>query len=96
MKKILLVPLTILSPTVLHFAEAIGMYLLWNKINPFLWWIIFIILIIFYFGIKTYNTALTNGSDPNVIQFWYIARSIIFILDILIIISMITYLIFSN
>jgi hypothetical protein len=46
-----------------------------------------------YIGGKTYHTTLADGSEQDVIQFWKTTRSVIFILDIIIIIGMVTYLI---
>jgi hypothetical protein len=76
-----------------HLIQLICMYLLWNKINPIFWWSMFFILIIMYIGGKTYHTTLADGSEQDVIQFWKTTRSVIFILDIIIIIGMVTYLI---
>jgi hypothetical protein len=85
--------LAIVNRVLGHLIQAICMYLLWGKLSSSIWWTLFITLIIFYFAGKTYYTAVADGESPAVIRFWNIVRSVIFILDIVIIIGMIWYLV---
>jgi hypothetical protein len=91
MKNIIL-GLFIFLRSFLRVIQAVCMYFLWSKINPTFWWILLVVLILFYFGSKTYHTAVADGSDKSVIRFWHTARSIIFILDIAILIGMVIVL----
>lgn len=68
-----------------------GMFLLWNKLNTAVWWVLLVILILMFFGVRTYYTALADGSEASVVKFWYQTRSVIFIADILIIVAMYLY-----
>ena len=84
---------TLLYRVLGHLIQAVCLYLLWGKVSSFAWWTLLITLVIFYFAGKTYYTALADGSSKEVVRFWNTTRSIIFILDIVIIIGMIWYLI---
>ena len=79
--------------TLLRGIEVVEMYFAWGKINHILWWAILVILIFFYFGSKTYHMAVADKSEPSVIRFWYVARSVIFILDTIFILVMAVVLI---
>jgi len=75
------------SIRILEILQLVGMFLLWSKVDHVWWWIVFVVLALMFFGVRTYYTAVKRKDDENVIKFWYQVRSIIFILDIISVIT---------
>lgn len=75
---------------------AIGMFLLWSRISAAVWGTLFAVILIMYFGRRTYKTAVAEKSDPSVIRFWHIARSLIFLLEIALVIGIYSYVIWMS
>ena len=82
------------SESILHILLVVGMFLIWNKANPLAWWILSVLIVLMYFGSKTYHTALEDGSERNVVYFWYNVRSLIFIANIILLLSIYLYYFF--
>jgi len=84
----------IFSRQILHILEIIAMIILINHLPFWLWNVIAIFLIILYLAGKAYY-AINEKDESYVVKFWYHARTVVFILDILIVIGFYTYLIIS-
>jgi hypothetical protein len=75
----------------LKIIQFIEMYFLLGKVATPAWWSLLILIIILYISGKTYyNVREEDGHNVKI--FWYKVRSIVFILDILLIIGLGIYL----
>ncbi len=75
----------------LKIIQFIEMYFLLGKVSTLIWWLLLILIFILYIAGKTYhNVKEEDGYDTKI--FWYKVRSIVFILDILLIIGFGIYL----
>ena len=72
--------------------QAIAMYLLLGRLSTGLWWTMVGIFVFCYFAGKTYNVGLTNEEDTSVQRFWYQVRSLMFIISVVSVIGLYSYL----
>lgn len=85
----------IFFPLLVHILEIIGLVLLWYRIAISTWLILAVILFLLYAAEKTYRTTLGDGSDKQVQRFWYIARSLVFIVEVLIVVAIYGFIFFA-
>ncbi len=80
------------SIIITNILQSLALYLLLGKITMPVWWGLVILFIILFFGVRThYNTSLEkDGADT--VAFWYRARSVIFIIDIVSILVLYGYI----
>ena len=75
--------------------QIIGVFFIFSKISIYVWLTMVGIFLLLYVGGLTYGTInKTDDVDVTVTKFWYRARSIIFLLDIVIVIGLYAYIFF--
>jgi len=77
--------------TILHILQIIGMYLLLSRIPFWLWNIMAIFFVILYLMGKSYY-AVKEEDGENVARFWYTMRSFVFIIDIISVVILYSYI----
>ena len=80
--------------TIIYILQVIALWLLFGNTPSYLWWSLLGVFIVLYFAGKTYKHGITSDDEPRVVSFWYKARSVVFIIDILLILGIFGYIIF--
>jgi len=79
------------SILITNVLQAVALYFLRDEIPDYLWWTFVVIYVFLFLGARAYyNTSETDGAD--VLRFWYLARSYIFMFNIVSILVMYGYL----
>jgi hypothetical protein len=77
----------------IQILQTIALAILYGEISHSLWWVLTGAVLLFYFVSKTYGNV-SEDDDLSVKKFWYHARSIVFIINVISIIVLYAYIIF--